>query len=164
MGWGVGGDGGGVDGEWGWGLVGSGGGSGVGVGGGVSISLQCFYFDAGVKISWRLNIFSHWLIISWAIRNKLQWNFNRNSTFFIKKMHLEMFANCRPLRLSLNVFMMTSSNGNIFRVTGPLCGEFTGHWLIHRSRVNSPHKNQWHGDLMFSLICAWWMDGWVNNR
>ena len=25
-----------------------------------------------------------------------------------------------------NFFMMTSSNGNIFRVTGPLCGEFTG--------------------------------------
>ena len=24
-------------------------------------------------------------------------------------------------------FMMTSSNGNIFRVTGPLCGAFTGH-------------------------------------
>ena len=25
-----------------------------------------------------------------------------------------------------DVIMMTSSNGNIFRVTGPLCGEFTG--------------------------------------
>ena len=26
--------------------------------------------------------------------------------------------------------MMTTSNGNIFRVTGPLCGEFTGHrWI-----------------------------------
>ena len=24
-------------------------------------------------------------------------------------------------------YIMTSSNGNIFRVTGPLCGEFTGH-------------------------------------
>ena len=24
------------------------------------------------------------------------------------------------------LFMMTSSDGNIFRVTGPLCGEFTG--------------------------------------
>ena len=24
--------------------------------------------------------------------------------------------------------MMTSSNGNIFRVTGPLCVQFTGHW------------------------------------
>ena len=29
-----------------------------------------------------------------------------------------------------NIIMMTSSNGNIFRVTGPLCGEFTGHrWI-----------------------------------
>ena len=27
-------------------------------------------------------------------------------------------------------YMMTSSKGNIFRVTGPLCGEFTGHrWI-----------------------------------
>ena len=26
----------------------------------------------------------------------------------------------------LSCVMMTSSNGNIFRVTGPLCGEFTG--------------------------------------
>ena len=25
-----------------------------------------------------------------------------------------------------SLYMMTSSNGNIFRVTGPLCGEFTG--------------------------------------
>ena len=44
--------------------------------------------------------------------------------------------------------MMTSSNGNIFRVTGHLCGEFTG------PPVNSPHKGQWRGALMFSLICA----------
>ena len=29
--------------------------------------------------------------------------------------------------------------------------------------VNSPHKGQWHGALMFSLICAW-INGWVNNR
>ena len=42
--------------------------------------------------------------------------------------------------------MMTSSNGNIFRVTGPLCGEY------------SPHKCQWHG----ALICAG-INGWVNN-
>ena len=32
-----------------------------------------------------------------------------------------------------NHCMMTSSNGNIFRVAGPLCGEFTGHrWIPHR--------------------------------
>ena len=52
--------------------------------------------------------------------------------------------------------MMTSSNGNVFRVTGHLCGEFPG------SR-NAPHKGQWRGALVFSLICAW-INGWVNNR
>ena len=35
--------------------------------------------------------------------------------------------------------MMTSLNGNIFRVTGPLWGESTGH---HR---DSPHIGQWRG-------------------
>ena len=34
---------------------------------------------------------------------------------------------------------------------------------IHRSPVNSPHKGQWRGALVFSLICAW-INGWVNNR
>ena len=34
---------------------------------------------------------------------------------------------------------------------------------IHRSPVNSPHKGQWRGALMFSLLCAW-LNGWVNNR
>ena len=43
---------------------------------------------------------------------------------------------------------MTSSNGNIFRVTGHLCGELTGHQWI-------PHTGQWRGALTFSLICAW---------
>ena len=32
-----------------------------------------------------------------------------------------------------------------------------------RSPVNSPHKGQWRGALMFSLICVW-INGWVNNR
>ena len=33
---------------------------------------------------------------------------------------------------------------------------------IHRSPVNSPHKGQWRGALIFSLICVW-KNGWVNN-
>ena len=32
---------------------------------------------------------------------------------------------------------------------------------IHRSPVNSPHKGQWRGALMFSLI---WINAWVNTR
>ena len=34
---------------------------------------------------------------------------------------------------------------------------------IHQSQVDSPHKGQWHGTLMFSLICTW-TNGWANNR
>ena len=34
---------------------------------------------------------------------------------------------------------------------------------IHRSPVNSLHKGQWRGALMFSLIC-FWINGWENNR
>ena len=33
---------------------------------------------------------------------------------------------------------------------------------IHRSLVNSPHKGQWRGALMFSLTCTR-VNGWVNN-
>ena len=39
---------------------------------------------------------------------------------------------------------------------------FTRYWPfvrgIHRSPVTSPHKGQWRGTLMFSLICAWIID------
>ena len=34
---------------------------------------------------------------------------------------------------------------------------------INRSPVKSPHKGQWRGALMFTLICAR-KNGWVNNR
>ena len=40
---------------------------------------------------------------------------------------------------------------------------FPRYWPLKRSPVNSPHKGQWRGALMFSLICAW-INGWVNNR
>ena len=44
---------------------------------------------------------------------------------------------------------------------------FTRYWLfvrgIHRWLVNSPHKGQWRGAFMFSLICAW-INGCANSR
>ena len=43
---------------------------------------------------------------------------------------MEKLYNMQVLLLEQNNrnIMMTSSNANIFRVTDPLCGEFTGHW------------------------------------
>ena len=52
---------------------------------------------------------------------------------------------------------MTSSNGNNFRVTGSFVRR------IRRPPVNSPHKGQWRGALMFSFICVW-INGRVNNH
>ena len=47
------------------------------------------------------------------------------------------------------IAMMTSSNGNIFHVTGPLCGEITGHRWILLTKPSNPEL--W----CFSLIFAW---------
>ena len=54
--------------------------------------------------------------------------------------------------------MMTASNGNIFRVTGPFCREFIGPRYIPLT-----NKGQCGGALRFSLICAW-LNAWVNTR
>ena len=53
--------------------------------------------------------------------------------------------------------MMTSSNGNIFRITGHLCGEFTGPRRIPRTKAG-----QCRGALMFFSIRTR-INGWVNN-
>ena len=52
---------------------------------------------------------------------------------------------------------MTSLNGNIFCVTGHLCGEVTGHRWITRTKASDAEF------LIFSLIGAW-IHGWLNNR
>ena len=56
----------------------------------------------------------------------------------------------------LTVFIMTSSNGNIFPRYWPIVRG------IHRSPVSSPHKGQWRRALMLSLISTR-INGWVNN-
>ena len=74
--------------------------------------------------------------------------------FSFKEMHLKMSSGkWRPFCLSPNVLikefdvnhsdaetgichMMTSSNGNIFRITGPVCWEFTGQWWISLTKAS----------------------------
>ena len=52
--------------------------------------------------------------------------------------------------------MMTSPNGNIFSVTGLLCGEFTGpRWI--------PHTKASGAELWFFSLIRAWINGWVNN-
>ena len=57
--------------------------------------------------------------------------------------------------LSLPKTMMTSSNENLFRVTGHLCGEFTGpRWFPHTKASDAE---------LWCLLCVW-INGFVNSR
>ena len=53
--------------------------------------------------------------------------------------------------------MMRSSNGNIFRVTGHLCGEFTCPRWIPRTKASD-------AELWWVFFICVWINGWVNNR
>ena len=59
------------------------------------------------------------------------------------------------LDVTFMIYIMTSSNGNIFRVTGHLCGEFTGPGEF-------PTQRPVTRALMFSLIYVW-INGWIKN-
>ena len=53
-------------------------------------------------------------------------------------------------------YMMTSSNGNILRVTGPLWGESIGHQWIPLTKTTD-------AELWFFFICAWF-NSQANSR
>ena len=94
------------------------------------------------------------------IMNNLQWN-PKETTFCeiltkrinspFMKMHLrisfqEMAAILFSTPCDYRDVILTSANGNIFCVTGPLCGEFIGdQWIPH-------------------IKASAWINGWVNNR
>ena len=56
-----------------------------------------------------------------------------------------------------NYDMMTSWNGNVFSVTGLLCGEFAGHWWIPLTKASD-------AELWSFLWSTLWINGSVNNR
>ena len=63
---------------------------------------------------------------------------------------------CQYVKWLYIAIMMTSSNGNVFRVTGPLCGEFTGHRWIPIIKASD-------AELWCFFICAR-RNSWINNR
>ena len=81
--------------------------------------------------------------------------FRQNDYWFIKNEFIHP-TNAFEIVIFFRHYTRMSSNGNIFRVTGPLWGD-------HQSRVDSPNKDQWRWALMFSLTCSW-TNGWANNR
>ena len=73
----------------------------------------------------------------------MAWNLQLWLIYFL----IGVFKGITPMAL----FMISSSNGNIFRVTGPLCGEFTGDRWIPLTKASDAE-----------LRCFLW--SWINNR
>ena len=87
----------------------------------------CQYFFMSLR-----NVFCDWAsngqgelpVIALNMNKVLLWLYNQ-----ILGGHFSVFFKVASLALE---HMMTSSNGNMFRVTGHLCGEFTGpRWIPH---------------------------------
>ena len=70
-----------------------------------------------------------------------------------------LYAECYPMKTEssdgrqsgkqTNICMMTSLNGNIFRVTGHVCGEFSGHRWIPQTKTSD--SVLWSVDVFFDL-------------
>ena len=91
----------------------------------------------------------------------LNWELDLLSLTFTVSGKLNIF--CKNSEASqLDVLVITLVHDDVIKWK-----KFPRYWPfvrgIHRSPVNSPHKGQWRGSLMFTLICAR-INGWVNNR
>ena len=110
----------------------------------------------------------------WDIKKCTPWNTisTRNNTFtilfFYVAVFLGFFSEVTHLKINTIVLRGQCVNDISGRESTCHCGSVHDDVTIfrvtgHRSPVNSPHKGQWRGALMFSLICAR-INGWVNNR
>ena len=88
-----------------------------------------------------------WNILSWVCLSYENMSFRIILFCYVQGPHIEWHkhsclfgpehTNARAcMRTHIGFIMMTSSNGYIFRVTGPLCGEFTGPRRIPRTKAS----------------------------
>ena len=88
-----------------------------------------------------------------------RWWFNAEMSFLLKVSRLKVDA-IDPV--VVNAYQICWLHDDVIKWK-----HFPRYWPfareIHRSPVNFPHKGQWRGTLMFSLIYAW-INDWVNNR
>ena len=109
--------------------------------------------------AWHINhVLTSWPESRWSICSMGRWlcgcsllwtGLGANQTYFRKKAQLGALLWWKTSRC-----MMTSSNGNIFRVTGLFCGEFTGHRCIPNTKASDAE--------LWCMICAW-TNSWANN-
>ena len=110
--------------------------------------------------SWRenpqRNLFNIYFVAFW-FRSAFVYRIISGQYSCIRRRHLVVFLYSATSLLHSHLFHVAVIKWKHFHRYWPFVRG------IHRSPVNSPHKGQWRGALMFSLICVW-INGWVNNR
>ena len=126
-----------------------------------------FKFITGVVYFLCLHKMQPYSIWPWCI-----FTFSRRSRVWYQT-QFKSLGMCAGKMLHTRIVKLSSANNNSTHVICihddvikwkhfPRCWPFVRG--VHRSPVNSPHKGQWHGALIFSLICTRTKkNGWVNN-
>ena len=91
---------------------------------------------------YKLSLVCRWRLFQWCWLRASANEFIHMKTWYIL-LHLCPNINAGSVSLWymlghvwITMFVMTSSNGHIFHVTGTLCGEFTGHRWIPRTKAS----------------------------
>ena len=90
---------------------------------------SCFAYESNPQTMWSSpwKMVNNFHFIENIFREKIQLVYK----LLLNKWHIVFDNICPPIEERIfYLYMMTSSNGNMFRVTGPLCGKFTGdRWI-----------------------------------
>ena len=118
----------------------------------------------------RPDIISYWFMIDIPVTYSYVWNIILNEVIAKSLMTENLLK--MPLFVNKNIKAHTHRCFGEVRISLThddviKWKHFPRYWPfvrgIHRSPVNSLHKGQWRGALMFTLICAR-INGWINNR
>ena len=74
--------------------------------------------------------------VEWITWNRSWYSFVHSQLICCCLGYMTVISNVWISNTTGHLIMMTSANGNIFRVTGPLRGEFTGHWWIPLTKAS----------------------------
>ena len=100
-----------------------------------------------------------------AMKIRLLWIWNgfyNIQWYQMKYFNVYVYWKQRYMHVFTTSSMMTSSNGNIFRVTGHMCGEFTGPRWVPRTKANDAElwcfrwsaSEKW----LSKLTWCWWFE------
>ena len=101
----------------------------------ISDCIICKCMNPAFQVKWYEIIMCN-MCISFCLCNWTQLSHYYHMIFFIVRASIWSCLCSSCSTESLASVSMMSSNGNIFHLTGPLCGEFTGHqWIPHTKAV-----------------------------